>query len=270
MKLKEIFYIFGMKPKPRKYPWHVLEYDLPTDGLVQYAQWQHPAESIKPVRQKEVDELRKFLSPGDVTIDIGAHSGDTAIPMALAVGTTGCVLALEPNPYVFPVLEKNSTLNLDQTHIVPLMFAATPEPGEFFFEYSDEGFCNGGLHDRISKWRHGHAFRLKVQGKHLPTYLEQNHPDLISKIRFIKVDAEGFDYQVLKSMEQLIAEVKPYIRAEVFKLSPLEVREEFYDFLINLRYEVYRINDDLDYSGVKLTKDNLMEMRHYDIFCIPK
>lgn len=270
MKLKEIFYIFGMQPKPRKYSWQVMEYDLPEDGLVQYAQWQHPAETIKPVRQPEVDQLRKFLSEGDVAIDIGAHSGDTAIPMALAVGKSGCVLALEPNPYVFPVLEKNSTLNSDKTNIRPLMFAATPEPGEFYFEYSDEGFCNGGLHDRISKWRHGHAFKLKVQGDHLPSYLKQNYPDLISKVRFIKVDAEGFDYQILKSMEDLLAEVKPFIRAEVYKLTPIEVRQEFFDFLIKLGYEVIRINDELDYSGKQLTSETLMEMKHYDIFCIPK
>ena len=71
-----------------------------------YAQWLHPRETGKRISQESVDELRRFLSPGDVAIDIGAHTGDSTIPIALAVGKTGCVLALEPNKYVFPVLER--------------------------------------------------------------------------------------------------------------------------------------------------------------------
>ena len=34
---------------------------------------------------------------------IGAHIGDTTLPIALAAGKKGFVLALEPNPYVFHV-----------------------------------------------------------------------------------------------------------------------------------------------------------------------
>ena len=55
--------------------------------------------------------------------------------MALAVGPQGCVLALEPNPHVFEVLKKNADLNAAKPAIVPLMFAATEESGDFAFEY---------------------------------------------------------------------------------------------------------------------------------------
>jgi hypothetical protein len=150
------------------------------------------------------------------------------------------------------------------------MFAATPEPGEFYFEYSDAGFCNGGLHDKISKWRHGHAFKLKVEGKHLPSYLEKNYPDLVSKIRYIKVDAEGFDYEILKSLEKLIAEVKPHIRAEVFKHTSFEVRKKLFDFLTGLDYDIYRFLGEENYCGPVVTEETLAEHRHYDIFCVPK
>ena len=114
-----------------------------------------------------------FFSPGDVAIDIGAHSGDSTIPIALAVGKLGCVLALEPNRYVFAVLKKNSELNTAKTHIIPLMFAATPEDAEMEFQYSDSGFCNGGRFQGMSRWIHGHAFRLKVQGRNLHAFLRQ-------------------------------------------------------------------------------------------------
>ena len=71
--------------------------------------------------------------------------------MALAVGKSGCVFALEPNSYVYPVLAKNAALNPDKTHILPLPFAATPEDAELVFQYSDSGYCNGGRFAGISR-----------------------------------------------------------------------------------------------------------------------
>jgi FkbM family methyltransferase len=51
-----------------------------------------------------VDFYQRFLTKGAVAIDIGAHTGDTTVPMALAAGNTGLVLAFEPNQYVYKIL----------------------------------------------------------------------------------------------------------------------------------------------------------------------
>jgi FkbM family methyltransferase len=269
MKLKEVAYLLGVQPKPVAYPYEVVDFQLATDGPVQFAQWLHPAETKKRIAQEAVDELRNYLAPGDVAIDIGAHTGDTTVPLALAAGPQGCVLALEPNSYVYPVLEKNSQLNRDKTNIVPLMFAATPEPGDFYFEYSDAGFCNGGLHEGISKWRHGHAFKLQVRGEHLPTYLAEHYPTLAARVRFLKVDAEGYDHQVLTSLRSLLSAQQPFIKAEVYKLLNLEQRERFYDFLVELGYEIHVVESDAHYRGTQLQRHDLMARRHYDVFCVP-
>jgi len=269
MKPRELLHLLGLRPGPRIYPYQVVNFELPQDGLVQYAQWLHPSETKKVIVQEAVAALRKFLKPGDVAIDIGAHTGDSTLPLALAVGRQGCVLALEPNPYVFTVLQKNSELNRDKTNIIPLMLAATPVSGEFFFEYSDPGFCNGGLHQGISKWRHGHGFKLKVRGENLQSYIEENFSELARRIRFLKVDVEGFDYQVLASLENLISIRKPFIKAEVFKLLNLSQRERLYDFLVDLGYEVFRVESELNYLGPKLARQDLMNWRHYDLFCVP-
>jgi hypothetical protein len=86
MNLRQVAYVLGMRPKPRIYPFKVVSFELPIDGAIQYARWLHPRETKKVVAQEVVNELRKFVSPGDVAIDIGAHTGDTTVPMALAVG----------------------------------------------------------------------------------------------------------------------------------------------------------------------------------------
>ncbi len=69
--------------------------------------------------------------------------------MALAVGRSGCVLALEPNPFVYHVLEKNARANRSAANIIPMMAAATEKEGFMQFAYSDSGFCNGGRHEDI-------------------------------------------------------------------------------------------------------------------------
>src|SRR5207244_569011 len=126
LKAKEFIYLLGLKPKPKTFGFVIEAHDLPREGRIEVARWLHPgAHRIAPSEvQANVDQLRRFLRAGDVAIDIGAHTGDTAIPIALAVGASGLVLALEPNPYVFPVLDRHGSVNPGKTKIVPPMFAA--------------------------------------------------------------------------------------------------------------------------------------------------
>ena len=269
MKPKDIPSLLGFRPKPRRYSFKVVRFDLPTDGIVEYAQWLHPGETVKFIDQAAVDELRRFVRPGDVAIDIGAHTGDSTLPMALAAGPSGCVLALEPNPYVFPVLEKNATLNEGKARIIPLKFAATPEDGEVEFEYSDAGFCNGGRHEGVSRWRHGHAFKLSVDGRNLQSYLRANHPDLVPRIRFINVDAEGYDHTVLTTLGDILADARPFVKAEVFKHTREDQRKAFFQFLFGLGYGIHLVESDSRLCGAELGLDDVMTRKHYDVLCIP-
>ena len=206
MKAKEFVYLLGLKPKPKTYGFVIEAHDLPREGRLDVARWAHPgAYRVAPAQlQAVVDQLRRFLRPGDVAIDIGAHAGDTSIPIALAVGPTGVVLALEPNPYVFPVLERNAGLNPAKTTIIPLMFAAMRADGRYEFQYGEEGYCNGGFHEGMSKWLHGSAFKVQVEGRNVQEFLTRHHPDLIPRLRFIKIDTEGFDLAVLETLEPLV------------------------------------------------------------------
>lgn len=269
MKLKTIFHMMGLRPRPREYGYEVHEFDLRQEGRVAYAQWLHPSETRKSFRQDEVDHLRTLLRPGDVAIDIGAHTGDSTLPMALAVGATGHVLALEPNPYVYPILAANAELNRDKTSIEPLPFAATAEDGPIEFEYSDAGFCNGGRHDGISVLRHGHVFKLMVQGRNLERYLRGERSELIGRLKYIKTDAEGYDLVIIRSILKLIEETRPFIKAEIYKHTNRRQRLELFDTLRELGYRIHKIASDVDYFGEIIDADGLMKWRHYDILCVP-
>ena len=269
MKLKELPYLLGLQPAPKTYGYALKHFDLPGDGSIEYAQWQHPNETQKKITQQSIDDLREFLSPGDVAIDIGAHTGDSTIPIALAVGKAGCVLALEPNRYVFPVLKKNSELNTDKTNIVPLMFAATPEDAEMQFQYSDSGFCNGGRFQGMSKWLHGHAFKLNVQGRNLYEFIKASYPQLLPKIRYIKIDTEGYESVVLASLAELISQNKPFMKVEVYSRLDERQRVALYRSITGLGYAVHQLVEEGSYFGEIITEQDVNKWRHYDVFCVP-
>lgn len=270
MKLKEYLYMLGLQPKQKKYGYHVKSFDLPSIGIVEYAQWEHPYEKEKEITEENVSYLKTIIQSGDFCIDIGSHSGDTTVPMALAAGSEGLVLALEPNPYVFHVLNKNSFLNIEKTNIMPLMVAATTQFEDLHFEYSDSGFCNGGLHKNISKWRHGHAFKLKVSGINLTNVLKNKFQDRLEQLKYIKTDAEGFDLYILESIEDIVKEFRPIIKSEIFRHVDQGYRDKMHDYFTSKGYTVYKVEHEENYKGQILKKSDMSNWSHYDIFCLPE
>ena len=269
MKLRDVPRALGFGSTPREYPFEVATFDLASDGEVRLARWLHPSETPKSVTRESVDALRTFLHEGDVAIDIGAHTGDTTLPIALAVGTRGLVYALEPNPYVFAVLTANASLNPSKTRIVPLMFAAMPRDGEFEFQYSDSGCCNGGFHQGVSQWTHGHFSKLRVAGRNLVEYLRREAPDTLTRVRYVKIDTEGFDRAVTASLTDLITTARPYIKAEIYKHVPDDERTGYYGDFARLGYRLFKCEDDR-YRGQALGRADMSRWKHFDVFAVPE
>ncbi|HEX5340342.1 MAG TPA: FkbM family methyltransferase [Gammaproteobacteria bacterium] len=270
MKLKEFLFGLGFRPPAREFAHEIHRFNLTREGEIEFAAWRHPAEKTKDFNQKNVDALREFLAAGDYALDIGAHSGDTALPIALAVGPAGGVIALEPNPYVFKILVVNAGLNNNKTNILPFMFAATATDGAIDFEYSDSGFCNGGLHKGISPWRHAHFFKLRVQGRNLMTFLKREYPNIMPRIRYVKIDAEGYDPDVTHSISELLVSNRPFIKTEIYKHLPTERRVAYFNELHAHGYRLHKWESDGNYRGQVLTKDDVDNWRHYDVFAVPE
>ena len=58
------------KKEFKAYEFQVVDFDLPIDGKVQYAQWLHPGEFGNVVRQENVTFYRQYCKPGDLSLTL--------------------------------------------------------------------------------------------------------------------------------------------------------------------------------------------------------
>jgi len=268
MKFKDLPQLLPwLRPKPVRYGHEEIRLDLGEFGSINYAKWNHALWSIRPPCEQDIKLLKTFLSDGDVAIDIGAHQGDTSVAMAVACGPSGKVLAFEPNSFVLPVLRRNSELNSGKFNIEVYPYAATETDGSVTFWYSDEGYHNGGSHGDLSRLNHGHMMPLEVEGRNLPKLLSQQ-PGSVARLKFVKVDTEGHDLAVLKSMESLLRQQMPFVRAEMYMRWNAAQRSEMLNFFKPLGYAVRRWDDNL--RGSEIEEGDLMKLKHFDVFAVPK
>lgn len=255
---------------PRTYGHEVRTFHLATCGAFQYAQWLHPFETPKTFSEEAMRWLKRFVSPGQCVLDIGAHTGDTAVPLALAVGQEGLVIAFEPNPRVFRILEVNARLNADRGRIVPCNLALTEMDGEFEFRYSDASLCNGGDLDSVSPGEHGHHYRLTVRGVEPLGYLRQNYGPHLGRLGFVKIDTEGHDESILRRLDPIIRAARPVIMAEVFvHLSP-EERRSFCGYFDDLGYAAYLMGENFVPTPERAGLSAFLSGEHFDVIAVPR
>lgn len=237
---------------------------------MQCAQWLNPLEKAKEITQSRVNFFRKFIKPGDFAIDIGAHTGDTTIPMALAAGASGKILAFDPNPHIFKILEVNSKLNKDKTNIEPLCYAATVSDGEFYYSSSEASFNNGGISPDKGD-QHGQFFlETKIRGINVENHLRKNHPSELSRLSLIKIDTEGYDKEVLKSLDNIISERKPFLIFECFGKLTKEERNELYDAVAKHGYTLFYFEDFAEETAaIQIEQDDMTRWKHFDIYAMP-
>jgi len=144
----------------------------------------------------DVAAVRRLLRPGDVAMDVGANVGQYALMAAKVVGNGGSVYAFEPSPNILTKLRYNQSLNeLEHLHVIPV--ALGPSSGTCDF-YPADGY-NQGIGSLLYHAGDHHGERktkpIQVEVTTLDAFCANN---AISRVDFIKIDAEGYDLEVLK------------------------------------------------------------------------
>jgi FkbM family methyltransferase len=187
----------------------------------------------------EADEIawvRAMLRAGDSAIDVGAHIGFFTMHMAAAVGPAGVVYSFEPFDANAALLERSIAENRFDDRIVFQRAAVGASSGTARLTFPVETLNSGG------------AYVLGPGAAPLPGNLETTVPvvaldDLAIKrpVRFIKMDVEGAEPQVVRGAARLLQEDRPLILAE---LHPTQLERVSKmrpdDFLNQLRAIGYR------------------------------
>jgi FkbM family methyltransferase len=258
----------------QEYP-HIIDiFNLPRDGRIEFANWENPLAPKIEINQSYVDFFRKFIKEGDFVIDIGANIGDTTVPMAIAAGKNGLTIGFDPNPFVYKILEINASLNKDITNISVFPFAISRQEEEFYYVSSEASFANGAISPVIDSKKHGKfVFPKKIKGIVLTDFLRRKYKDSLNKLSLIKIDTEGYDKEILKSIPEIINEYKPVIVVESFVNNTEEEKMELFQVLKDYNYTIYRFDDftaDTNYEEVK-TKEMLASWKKkIDLFAIPE
>ena len=240
--------------------YNTIEINLEVDGTkINYHRWLHPYQGSWELEalfnSKELNNISKLIKPNSIVLDIGAQTGNMAVAYSLFANN---VIAFEPNPATYEVLEKNSTCN----PITPYNFAISAEEGECEFHYSDPGLCNGGYASVLDRGVGvtGHSLPLDIYMVNVVDFIKSNHPDDINNISFIKIDAEGHDKEIIPTLKEIVDVNKPIIQTEIYDgLTPNET-DQLIHSINDLGYKAYDMgtcNNDIDnlQSEIKTHRD---------------
>lgn len=165
--------------------------------------------------ESEVEIFRLYVQPGDVVIDVGANIGDLSLPLSLLVGNQGRVYAYESNPAAFHTLCANLALN-GIVNVKPVNALVAHSAGVVV---GDSQFGD----------------RAYIGDIWPPSIVSIDQLD-IDRLRFIKLDVEGNELEVLKSGLQHINRFRPIL---YFENDRRDQSEELLDFVLGLGYRIF-------------------------------
>lgn len=220
------------------------------DTSVYWFEMEHPYEKVPnflTIFNNFVVEnnWHKFIKSGSTVIDIGGHSGDTAVPMQYLA--RGVVLSAEPNPRIKQHLDFNCNVNTHLGKFVTAHEAVTTEDVASLTIYDhNNDLCNGGTIDPT--WSPELQERMRnMSGKHIEVpgltlqHLCEKYltAEEIANISFIKTDTEGHDVSILESSRDFIDSLRPVIFTEWFFAYGPEENKKLFDVIDSMDYVAY-------------------------------
>lgn len=148
-----------------------------------------------------VSLIRQLLKEGDVFIDVGANIGFLSMVAAVTVGKKGEVLAFEPVPSTYDLLVANRELNgFSQLQTFCIGVGSKSETVTIQTEEQNRGGAS-----IVNK--HGGS-GIKIQVKKLDELITS------SPVSLVKIDVEGYEFEVLKGAEELLKRDRPALIVE--------------------------------------------------------
>ena len=178
--------------------------------------------------------IKDVVRPGWTAVDIGANIGYSTLLLASCVGPTGRVLAFEPLPQNFKMLEENIQLN-GHTNIRAEHLALMDQPGQVELRTATAGALSWTASSMTEASQAVES--QSVEAVTLDDYAQRNS---IAKIDFIKMDVEGAEAAVIAGMNAILIQQKPLMLVEIHGYDRIG---ENHPALLRLRAQNYKITD---------------------------
>lgn len=180
--------------------------------------------------------IKRIVRKGNVAIDVGANIGCHALVMGRAVGETGRVIAVEPNPTVHARLADNIRLNR-MKHVLPLQRGLSFADSESTLYIPPSVAANQGMSSIYPQALLSERVTVKIET--LDGVMKAQGCD---RLDFVKIDTQGNDFNVLRGAEQSIRQHLPYLLFEFDHLEWGISHADFHacqDFFSDMQYSLY-------------------------------
>ncbi|NEQ98345.1 MAG: FkbM family methyltransferase, partial [Cyanothece sp. SIO2G6] len=157
--------------------------------------------------EAEMEFWRKQLHPGMTVIDVGANAGAYTFSAAEKVGSSGRVLAVEPFPDCVQCLEETQRIN-NLEWVIVCAGAASDRIGTATLAVQGSSELNEIVTDEIARNRDNVQ---TVECFTLDSLVEKHK---LTRVDWLKIDAEGHEMQVLKGGDRLLSKFSPGILYE--------------------------------------------------------
>lgn len=200
--------------------------------------------------EKEFGYFLNMLSADSVVLDIGANIGITTVPIARKC-SKGKVFAFEPIPSNLKALKRvTQRYKLNHVSFFSEALGDTNGSVQMVLPVLKQNKMQGLSHvveeNNNDAWNKGDFFTVPL--KRLDDIPEIN----AQPINAIKIDVEGFEYEVLKGATNLLQKDKPFIYCEVWDN---EKRSRCFNFMKELGYTIKVFSGDtlIEYANTSET-----------------
>ena len=177
---------------------------------------------------------REIIKPGDVVIECGAHHGAQTILLSRWVGSKGKVIVIEPIPENIAILQRNVKLN-GLTNVIVVEKAAGSSCGYLSMTRNSNGAVSSRKNQRNI---------IRVES----ITLDKLADELMISPTFIKIDVEGYEYQILEGCKSILSAM-PSVFLEVHTLTLPRygrVFQDLWELIDHKLYDIFIQADDLE------------------------
>ncbi len=197
--------------------------------------------------------LKSACTPGAVVLDIGAHIGLFSSIAAKNLNNNTTIFAFEPTPNTIAVLQQTIRINKLQQVVQPVRQAMGRQVGTTTFFISENEADNSN--SLVSYKEDRKLAAVNVDINTIDNFVSAKK---LARLDFIKIDAEGAEYDVLQGGVEVFKQYRP---AAILALHPEPIAkkgdrmEDIYDLLVSLQYNIYFNNQPISKEACCAKKD---------------